>query len=97
MAQKRNPRKQTVSFDDRLEQAAVAARRAARRLPQGEARNTMLQKARQAEIARSINGWLASPAHAEVNPVDRRGSCLIQAVACSTCPRAGAVALSRGA
>ncbi|MDN5001512.1 hypothetical protein ACFQZO_11510 [Bradyrhizobium sp. GCM10027634] len=61
MTQKRNRRKQTVSFDDRLRQAAVTARRTARRLPQGEARNCMLQKARQADIARSINGWLASP------------------------------------
>ena len=61
MTQKRNRHKQTVPSDDRLEQAAVAARKAARRLPQGEARNTMLQKARQAEIARSINGWLAMP------------------------------------
>lgn len=61
MTKKRNRRKQTVSFDDRLQQAAVAARRAAVRLPQGEARNSMLQKARQAEAARSINGWLASP------------------------------------
>ena len=61
MTQKRNRRKQTVPFDDRLERAAVAARKAARKLPLGEARNAMLQKARQAEIARSINGWLASP------------------------------------
>ena len=61
MTQKRNRRKQTVSFDDRLHQAAVAAHRVARRLPQGEARDSMLQKARQAEVARSINGWLAAP------------------------------------
>lgn len=61
MTQKRNRRKQTVPFGDRLERAAVAARKAARKLPLGEARNAMLQKARQAEIARSINGWLASP------------------------------------
>ncbi|MBW7962171.1 hypothetical protein [Bradyrhizobium sp. BR 10261] len=60
MTQKRNRRKQTVPFDDRLEQAAVAARKAAGKLPLGEARNIMLQKARQAEIARSINGWLAT-------------------------------------
>ncbi|MDA9412396.1 MULTISPECIES: hypothetical protein [unclassified Bradyrhizobium] len=60
MTQKRNRRKQTVPFDDRLEQAAVAARKAAVSLPLGEARNIMLQKARQAEIARSINGWLAT-------------------------------------
>ena len=66
MTQKRNRRKQTVPFDDRLQQAAFAARQAARRLPQGEARNSMLQKARQAETARSINGWLTS--HGQPTP-----------------------------
>lgn len=60
MTQKRNRRKQTVPFDHRLQQAAIAARQAARSLPQGEARDSMLQKARQAETARSINGWLTS-------------------------------------
>ena len=61
MTQKRSRRRQTVSFDDRLREAASDARQAAVNLPQGRARESMLQRARQAEMARSINGWLASP------------------------------------
>ncbi|MBR0832097.1 hypothetical protein JQ612_02740 [Bradyrhizobium manausense] len=61
MIKKRNRRKQTVSLNDRLQQATVAARKAAGRLPQGMARDCLLQKARQAETARCINAWLASP------------------------------------
>jgi hypothetical protein len=61
MTKKRNRRKQTVSFDDRLQQAASDARQAAVNLPQGHERDGMLQRARQAEMARRINGWLASP------------------------------------
>ena len=60
MTKKRNRRKQTVSFDERLRQAAEAAREAALRL-EGPKRDVMLQKARQAETALRINGWLASP------------------------------------
>ncbi|MGY8709281.1 hypothetical protein RAD16_26360 [Bradyrhizobium sp. 18BD] len=60
MTKKRNRRKQTVSFDDRLQQAASDARRAAVNLPQGEERDGMLRRARQAEMARRITGWLAS-------------------------------------
>ena len=61
MKKRRNRRKQTVSFDDRLRQAAQAASEAAARLPQGSEREVMLQKARQAETALRISGWLASP------------------------------------
>ena len=61
MTTKRNRRKQTVSFEERLEEAASAAREAALSLPQGPERDVMLAKARQAETARHINDWLMSP------------------------------------
>jgi hypothetical protein len=57
---KRNRRKQTISFDDRLKNAAREARQTAQTMPQGAAREDLLQKARQAESARRINGWLMS-------------------------------------
>jgi hypothetical protein len=66
MSTKRNRRKQTLSFDERLRQAACEAREAAMRL-EGAARDIMLQKARQAETALRINGWLASPRQPTVN------------------------------
>ena len=58
---KRNRRKQTVSFDERLRSAAKQARESAQMLPHGAAREDLLRKARQAEAARSINGWVMSP------------------------------------
>jgi hypothetical protein len=61
MVMKRNRRKQTVPFDQRLHQAAIAARDAAGRLPDGQERDTLLEKARQAETAARINEWLTSP------------------------------------
>jgi len=61
MAEKRNRRKHTVSFDDRLQHAADTARTAAAGLPHGRERDSMLEKARQAEVARRINGWLLTP------------------------------------
>ena len=61
MTKKRNRHKQTVSFDDRLQYAADAARLAAASLPHGAERDGMLEKARQADVARRINGWLLSP------------------------------------
>jgi hypothetical protein len=60
MTKKRNRRKQIVSFDERLRQAAREAHEAALRL-EGSARDVMLQKARQAETALRISGWLATP------------------------------------
>jgi hypothetical protein len=60
MTKKRNRRKQIVSFDERLRQAAREARDAALRL-EGSARDIMLQKARQAETALRINSWLEAP------------------------------------
>jgi hypothetical protein len=61
MTVKRNRRKQTVSFDERLQRAAEAAREAAVKLPRGPEREMMLQKASQAETAARINAWLTSP------------------------------------
>lgn len=60
MIVRRNRRKQTVSFDERLLMAAKEARQAAQSLPQGAEREDLLNKARQAEAARRINGWLMS-------------------------------------
>jgi hypothetical protein len=56
----RSRRKQTASFDERLKVAAKEARQAAQSLPHGAAREDLLKKARQAEAARHINGWLTS-------------------------------------
>lgn len=58
MTRKRNRRKLTTSFDDRLQRAANAAREAAQKLPQGAEREMLLRKARQAATASRINGWL---------------------------------------
>jgi len=58
---KRNRRKHTLSFDERLQQVADAAREAARGLPLGRDRDALLKKARQTEIAAHINEWLSSP------------------------------------
>jgi hypothetical protein len=58
---KRNRRKQTVPFDERLQRAAREARQAAQLLPQGAQRDMLLKKAGQAETAVRINGWLTSP------------------------------------
>lgn len=58
---RRNRRKQTMSFDHRLRQVAIDAREAARVLPEGEERTTLLQKALQAETAAHINAWLGLP------------------------------------
>jgi hypothetical protein len=60
--------KQTVSFDQRLQQAANAAREAAHRLPDGQERETLLRKALQAEAAVHINEWLTSPALRSSSP-----------------------------
>jgi hypothetical protein len=61
MTVKRNRRKHTVSFSERLQIAARDAHRAAQDLPQGAARDVLLKKARQAETAMRINGWLTTP------------------------------------
>jgi hypothetical protein len=61
MSSTRSRRKNTVSFDERLQKAADEAREAARELPQGQERDALLRKARQAETAAHLNEWLTSP------------------------------------
>nr|WP_245286454.1 hypothetical protein [Bradyrhizobium sp. ARR65] len=58
---RRNRRKPTASFDERLQKAADDARQAAEKLPQGPERDMLLNKASQAETAVRINRWLSSP------------------------------------
>lgn len=60
MAVKRNRRKQTISFDERLQRAAQQAREAAQQLPLGPQRESMLRRAKQAETAARISEWLSS-------------------------------------
>jgi hypothetical protein len=57
----RNRRKQTVSFGERLQQAAKAAREAAALAPIGPERDRLLKKAMQAETAANINELLSAP------------------------------------
>ena len=61
MTIRRNRRKQTISFDQRLRQVAIAAREAAHRLPAGQERDALIKKASQAETAATINELLSSP------------------------------------
>ncbi|GLH75167.1 hypothetical protein SSBR45G_00750 [Bradyrhizobium sp. SSBR45G] len=61
MTLKRPRRKQTISFADRLQQAATDARNAAKLLPAGPERELLLRKALQAETAAHINELLSAP------------------------------------
>jgi hypothetical protein len=61
MIPKRNRRKQTIPFAERLQQAATAARDAAQLLPEGQERDSLLKKALQAETAAHINELLSAP------------------------------------
>lgn len=61
MTIRRNRRKPTTSFDQRLREAATTAREAARRLPAGQDREALMRKAHQVETAVTINEWLSSP------------------------------------
>ncbi|MES1147929.1 MAG: hypothetical protein ABUL53_01975 [Bradyrhizobium guangdongense] len=58
---KRSRKKQTLSFDERLQRAADEARDAARKLPIGRERDALMKKARQTDTAARINQWLTSP------------------------------------
>ncbi len=61
MTTKRNRHSHDASFDERLRRAAIQARDAAKRLPEGHDRDVLLKKADQAETAVRINQWLTSP------------------------------------
>ncbi len=58
---KRRRIKHTTSFRDRLAAFAKAARARASGLPSRSVRDDMLCKARRADIAAHLDGWLNSP------------------------------------
>jgi hypothetical protein len=51
-----------ISFGQRLADEARRARELAITLPPGKMRDALLEKARLADLAARINGWVASPA-----------------------------------
>ena len=53
--------KQTISLQDRLAAFARESREKAARLPRGFARDDVLKKARQADIASRLDDWADSP------------------------------------
>jgi hypothetical protein len=53
--------KQTQSLAERLSEQAKRMRAEAKLLPPGPARDEMIRKAREAEIAAHLNEWLTSP------------------------------------
>jgi hypothetical protein len=53
--------KHEASFKDRLLKSAQDAREEAARLPPGDARDRLLQRARQNETAANIDTWISSP------------------------------------
>jgi len=53
--------KQTRSLEERLSEEAKRLRAKAKLLPPGAARDEMIRRARQAEIAAHMNEWLTSP------------------------------------
>ena len=53
--------KHEISFGERLANEAQRARALAVTLPPGKQREALLEKARLADLAARINGWLASP------------------------------------
>ena len=62
MAQQRRRVKHTATFEERLANEAIKFRAAAEQQPPGsKARELLLRRARQAETASHINGWLNSP------------------------------------
>jgi hypothetical protein len=61
MTLRRNRRKHTISFGERLQRAANEAREAARQLPQGPQRDMLMKRVSQAEIAAHINEWVKAP------------------------------------
>jgi hypothetical protein len=61
MIKKRNRKRPTLSFQERLNKFAEDARAAARTLPPGAERHELLLKARQGEAAANIERWLSSP------------------------------------
>ncbi len=61
MTKKRNRTRPALSFQERLTKFTQDARAAARNLPAGAERHTLLQKARDGEAAADMERWLSSP------------------------------------
>ena len=61
MSQQRRRFKQTETFQQRLAEEAERFRKAAEEAPPGMARELLLRRARQAEIASHMNDWVRSP------------------------------------
>ena len=62
MVQKRRRVKHTLTFEERLAEEARRFREEAEKLPLGsKARDLILRRAQQAEIASHINEWMSSP------------------------------------
>jgi hypothetical protein len=61
MVIRRRTGRHEISFEMRLLKHAQDAREAARRLPPGTKRETMLRQARASEIALQIEKWISSP------------------------------------
>lgn len=61
MTTKRRRIKQTLSLSERLHRFAEQAKDAARRLPQGDAKDQLMRKAEKSQQAAQLEGWLTSP------------------------------------
>jgi hypothetical protein len=61
MTKKRNRTRPQVSLQERLVRFIEEARTAAKNVPVGPKRHSLLQKARDAEAAAKIERWLSSP------------------------------------
>ena len=61
MIKKRNRTRPALSLQERLTKFTQDARAAAKRLPAGAERHTMLQKVRDGEAAAEMERWLSSP------------------------------------
>jgi hypothetical protein len=66
MGKKRNRTRPPLSFRERLNNFALEARAAAKKLPPSAERSELLQKARDGEAAAMIERWLSLPG--EPNP-----------------------------
>ena len=53
--------KHEISFGQRLANEAQRYREMAETLPLGKKRDALLEKARKADLAARVNGWLSSP------------------------------------
>jgi hypothetical protein len=61
MTRKRNRTRPALSLQERLNRFTQEARAAARTMPAGAERYTLLQKARDGEAAAEMERWLSSP------------------------------------